>query len=62
MCVCSGTSNWSGDYFTSTGGVGLVIENNVDGHDHLLNYTVSAQLNDIFMRDWMSTYAQDLPP
>ena len=42
-----GTSNWSGDYFISTGGVGFVFTG-----------ALRSQLVDIFHRDWTSDYAQ----
>jgi len=41
-----GTSNWSGDYFISTGGVGFVFSGDL-----------RKQLEDIFRRDWNSDYA-----
>lgn len=51
-----GTSNWSGDYFISTGGVGLVItENNGNGT------SIRAQLQEVFERDWTSPYSKPVP-
>ncbi|XP_054289745.1 5'-3' exonuclease PLD3-like [Macrosteles quadrilineatus] len=47
-----GTSNWSGDYFVSTGGVGVVIEGDTQ---------LRKQLEDVFLRDWNSEFAYDLP-
>ena len=44
-----GTSNWSGDYFISTGGIGFVYT----GH-------LRQQLENIFHRDWNSSYADTL--
>jgi len=44
-----GTSNWSGDYFISTGGIGFVFEG-----------PLREQLNSIFERDWSSHYAQGI--
>jgi len=44
-----GTSNWSGDYFISTAGVGFVFQ----GSDRQI-------LVDIFNRDWNSDYAHQL--
>jgi len=41
-----GTSNWSGDYFISTGGIGLI-----------LTEKLRDQLEDVFHRDWSSAYA-----
>ncbi|XP_044738807.1 5'-3' exonuclease PLD3-like isoform X2 [Chrysoperla carnea] len=51
-----GTSNWSGDYFTDTAGIGLMM------HDPVLNrntseLTVRGQLQAVFERDWNSEYA-----
>jgi len=44
-----GTSNWSGDYFMSTGGIGFVYT----GH-------IRKELEEIFLRDWTSSYAKSL--
>jgi phospholipase D3/4 len=46
-----GTSNWSGDYFLTTGGVGFVFTG-----------LVREQLAEIFARDWASAYSTPLPP
>merc|ERR1712037_1001189 len=46
-----GTSNWSGDYFSSTGGVGFVFTGEM-----------RKELASIFERDWTSSYAAPLPP
>ncbi|KAK0072788.1 hypothetical protein PV326_014112, partial [Microctonus aethiopoides] len=48
-----GTSNWSGDYFIDTAGIGMVFED--DGHKN--NQSIRQQLEDIFHRDWNSSYA-----
>ncbi|KAI3384669.1 hypothetical protein SNEBB_009045 [Seison nebaliae] len=45
-----GTSNWSGDYFTSTGGISVVATNETS---HLVN-----NLQKIFDRDWFSEHAK----
>lgn len=45
-----GTSNWAGDYFISTAGVGVVFKQ-VDSPN------VVSQFNDVFERDWSSKYA-----
>jgi len=45
-----GTSNWSGDYFINTGGVGLVINGT----------SLRDQLKEVFDRDWNSPYAMPL--
>ncbi|XP_034947047.1 5'-3' exonuclease PLD3-like isoform X2 [Chelonus insularis] len=48
-----GTSNWSGDYFIDTAGIGVVIED--VGHKN--NGSLRQQLEEIFLRDWNSPYA-----
>lgn len=53
-----GTSNWAGDYFISTSGVGLVIEEHGSGDGQV----VVDRLNQIFLRDWNSPYASELQP
>lgn len=69
-----GTSNWSGDYFINTAGIGLVMQDN--DAEQLVDRTVNgtgtntttltgrssirSDLNAIFMRDWNSMYAVDL--
>uniref|UniRef100_A0A8C5GFD0 5'-3' exonuclease PLD3 n=1 Tax=Gouania willdenowi TaxID=441366 RepID=A0A8C5GFD0_GOUWI len=50
-----GTSNWSGDYFLSTAGSALVI--NQTGSPEP---SVQAQLKDVFERDWSSQYSTPL--
>ena len=45
-----GTSNWSADYFTNTGGVGYVINETETGG------TVRAQLQAVFERNWNSSF------
>lgn len=51
-----GTSNWSGDYFTNTAGIGFVAQDTV--HDRNENATtLRTQLASIFERDWNSKYA-----
>lgn len=54
----SGTSNWSGDYFITTGGIALVVNQNVT--DPAQNGNVRQQLQDIFVRDWYSEYSTEL--
>ncbi|CAD5226373.1 unnamed protein product [Bursaphelenchus okinawaensis] len=49
-----GTSNWAGDYFINTAGVGLIIKK--DRSDTLVQ-----QFNAVFDRDWNSKYAKELP-
>jgi len=52
------TSNWSGDYFTSTGGISLVL-NNVQSNstDQTM---LHEQVKDVFLRDWNSAYTKEL--
>ncbi|CAH1390970.1 unnamed protein product [Nezara viridula] len=47
-----GTSNWSGDYFNSTGGIGFV----VIGENSLRD-----ELESVFLRDWYSEFSYPLP-
>jgi phospholipase D3/4 len=73
VCKCgdfeSGTSNWSGDYFTTTAGVGLIINqtdalqnsgNSVKWRSPGVTSTVQQQLVDVFERDWNSVYAHPI--
>ncbi|XP_042201178.1 5'-3' exonuclease PLD3 [Callorhinchus milii] len=53
-----GTSNWSGDYFTRTAGVGLTV-NQSDGVPGDPG-SVRRQLEAVFLRDWNSEYARKL--
>ncbi|XP_055913518.1 5'-3' exonuclease PLD3-like [Eupeodes corollae] len=54
-----GTSNWSGDYFTDTAGIGLIIkDSNNDRKDN--DTTIVTQLTSVFERDWNSPYAFEL--
>lgn len=46
-----GTSNWSGDYFIDTAGIGLVISS------FDTNGTIIQELQSVFERDWNSKYA-----
>uniref|UniRef100_A0A182R1C7 PLD phosphodiesterase domain-containing protein n=1 Tax=Anopheles farauti TaxID=69004 RepID=A0A182R1C7_9DIPT len=46
-----GTSNWSGDYFIDTAGIGMVISS------FDTNGTVIQELQSLFERDWNSRYA-----
>ncbi|XP_014480692.1 PREDICTED: phospholipase D3-like [Dinoponera quadriceps] len=48
-----GTSNWSGDYFINTAGIGTVFEN----VGHQTKDGIRQQLEDIFHRDWYSDYS-----
>lgn len=53
-----GTSNWSGDYFTTTAGVGFIVNQTMSGSGNIV--TVQQQLVSIYERDWNSTYAKPL--
>lgn len=50
--VFIGTSNWTGDYFTNTCGMGVALFDQ-------LSWDIA---NGIFHRDWTSTYTSPLPP
>ena len=50
-----GTSNWSGDYFVNTAGVGLVVGKVKNGTS-----AVRDQLQAVFERDWNSPYTRRL--
>ena len=53
----TGTSNWSGDYFVNTGGIGLIIN---DTATEKGQETFRNQLKQVFDRDWNSEYATPL--
>ncbi|XP_051627866.1 5'-3' exonuclease PLD3-like [Manacus candei] len=50
-----GTSNWSGDYFERTGGLGLVVAQPGGGSG-----TFREKLRALFQRDWESQYSVDI--
>ncbi|XP_074534772.1 5'-3' exonuclease PLD3 [Halichoeres trimaculatus] len=52
-----GTSNWSGDYFVSTAGSALVVNQTASESPEP---TVQSQLKDVFERDWSSAYSTPL--
>lgn len=54
-----GTSNWSGDYFETTAGVGLVISQHAP-HPVWKTEALQSQLRAIFDRDWHSEFAVHL--
>uniref|UniRef100_UPI0037E92F0A 5'-3' exonuclease PLD4 n=1 Tax=Semicossyphus pulcher TaxID=241346 RepID=UPI0037E92F0A len=54
-----GTSNWSGDYFVTTGGVGLVISQHAP-HPVWKTEALQSQLRAVFDRDWHSEFAVQL--
>ncbi|XP_077993476.1 5'-3' exonuclease PLD3-like [Glandiceps talaboti] len=51
-----GTSNWSGDYFVDTGGIGFVVNQTTAEGDK----TFQKQLLNVFERDWYSEHAKPL--
>lgn len=55
-----GTSNWSGDYFINTAGIGIIMTDTEHERDDTNGTTVRAQLESIFLRDWNSQYAVKL--
>lgn len=52
-----GTSNWSGDYFVSTAGSALVVNQTASQSQ---GATVQSQLKAVFERDWNSDYSTPL--
>lgn len=54
-----GTSNWSADYFTDTGGVAFVFEDDgaLSGN---VTRDIRKDLQEVFLRDWNSPYAVPL--
>uniref|UniRef100_A0A665UWX0 Phospholipase D family member 4 n=2 Tax=Echeneis naucrates TaxID=173247 RepID=A0A665UWX0_ECHNA len=54
-----GTSNWSGDYFLTTAGVGLVISQQAP-HSVWKTKALQSQLKAVFDRDWNSEFAVHL--
>lgn len=57
-CRFSGTSNWSGDYFLTTAGVGLVISQH--SPPAVWKTALQSQLSSVFNRDWNSEFAVHL--
>ncbi|XP_008288481.1 phospholipase D3 isoform X2 [Stegastes partitus] len=57
--VYIGTSNWSENYFTNTAGVGLVV-NQTDSVVEQGQQTLQSQAEELFLRDWRSTYSSSL--
>ena len=56
-----GTSNWSADYFVSTGGIGYIInQTSSDAESLLSSDTIQRQLEDVFYRDWNSNYTKSI--
>ncbi|KAK5916603.1 hypothetical protein CgunFtcFv8_011570 [Champsocephalus gunnari] len=54
-----GTSNWSGDYYMTTAGVGLVISQHAPHHVWKTK-ALQFQLKSVFERDWHSEFAVHL--
>ena len=65
------TSNWSGDYFISTGGISVVYnqttgikdtQNESQNKDtkSFSSKTLQVQLKEVFERDWKSSYGKQL--
>lgn len=54
-----GTSNWSGDYFTNTAGIGLVLQDSEHDRNESIS-TIRTDLAGVFERDWNSMYAVEL--
>lgn len=54
-----GTSNWSGDYFVDTAGVGLAITPTLTNKKKN-PLPIRDQLQSVFERDWNSPYAKPL--
>lgn len=52
-----GTSNWSGTYFTKTGGASLVVNQTLAQRETNAT-TLQQQLKDLFERDWNSKHAE----
>lgn len=52
-----GTSNWSGDYFKNTAGIGLVLKDTTP----TISRSLRNDLEDVFTRDWNSAFAQQMP-
>lgn len=61
-----GTSNWSGDYFINTAGIGLVMtdprrhEDEIHPDNGTKTNSIRDDLESVFVRDWNSQYAVDL--
>ena len=55
-----GTSNWVGDYFVNTAGIGYVIHQDLSNKNIGTNQTVQEQVKRVFLRDWDSKYASPL--
>ncbi|XP_066916343.1 5'-3' exonuclease PLD3-like [Clytia hemisphaerica] len=54
------TSNWSGDYFATTAGVSLIVNQTESPQNKNQDQKMQDQLKDLFMRDWKSQYTKGL--
>ena len=54
------TSNWSGDYFATTGGVSIITNQTDTSRRKTTDQRIQKQLEDVFFRDWGSKYASPL--
>ena len=54
-----GTSNWSGDYFVDTAGIGYVVSQEM-GSQSTNKQSIQEQLRLLFERDWNSKFAMPL--
>lgn len=54
-----GTSNWSGDYFIDTAGIGFILQD-IESEGGANSTTIRADLASIFERDWNSRYSLEL--
>lgn len=57
--LITGTSNWSGDYFIYTAGVGFVFEHSENAQIKGAQM-LREQLRAVFQRDWNSPYTEEL--
>ena len=61
FCFITGTSNWSGDYFVSTGGVSCIINQTNTSSDTINEIrTIQKELELVFERDWNSQYSNEI--
>ena len=59
VCDFSGTSNWSADYFLSTGGIGIIFRPApaAGSEETGGSLDIRQKLANVFQRDWNSEYA-----
>ena len=55
-----GTSNWSGDYFTDTAGVGLVVGQACSQSGVCTDNSFRQRLQSIYERNWQSPYSHNV--